>query len=137
MRRPLRWSLAAVCLWLLAAGCQSEQAKQAPLRPAVEAKLSDIDVPAGFTCEADKSWLYADDQLRLAHLRYRGSPPLAKAVQFFLDQMPVRNWKLSYQTENFGYTSLVFSKGPEVCTVTLYRSWGNTYITIDLTKQPD
>lgn len=137
MRGPLRWTLAAAVLTWLLVGCQSEEAKQLPLRPAAEARLSDIDVPAGFAPETDRSWLYADDALRLAHLRYKGSPPAAKAIQFFLDQMPMRNWKLSYQAENFGYTSLVFTKGAEVSTVTLYRSWGSTYITIDLTKRPD
>lgn len=137
MVRPLVWVAVMVVSVMLVGGCQSEVEKQMPLRPAGEARLSDVEVPVGFKYEKEKSWLHADDRIRLAHLCYTGKPPVVKAVQFFLDQMPMRNWKLSHQTENFGYTSLVFSKGPEVCTVTLYRSWGTTYVTIDLTKQPD
>jgi hypothetical protein len=137
MDRTHGWALAIVLLGGLLVGCQSEEAKQRPLRVSDEARLSDVDVPAGFRYESDKSWIRADAQLRLAQLRYRGSPSMDKTTEFFLNQMPLRNWKLSHQTENFGNVSLVFSKGPEVCTITLYRSWGTTHLRIELGKRAD
>ena len=127
--------LAVVVLCALLGGCESQSSKQIPLRPGSEGRLSDVAVPAGFKPEAERSWLYADEQLRLAHLRYQGSPSLDQAMEFFLNQMPVGNWKLSHQSENFGMVSLVFVKGPELCTITMYRDWGKTHMTLDLTKQ--
>lgn len=133
MPRPLTWVvLGCVWLWL---GCQAEQVPQAPLRPAKEATLSDVSVPEGFSADRQSSWLYADEKMRLAHLSYRGAPAIEPTVRFFLDHMPMQNWKLSHQTENFGYTSLVFTKGVELCTITLYRSLGRTYVTMHLTRQ--
>ncbi len=137
MARPLVWVLVMAVSVSLLAGCQSEDTKQMPLRPARETQLSDVDVPIGFKYEKAKSWLHVDDRIRLAHLSYKGSPQVIQVEQFFLDQMPMRNWKLSHQAENYGHTTLVFSKGAEVCTIDLYRSWGETRITVTLTKRPD
>jgi len=137
MGRAQGWLLVMVLFGGVVVGCQSEEAKRMPLRVGGEARLSDVDVPASFKYEADKSWIHAEAQLRLAQLRYSGSPPMSKVIDFYLEQMPLRNWKLSHQAENFGNVSLVFVKGPEVCTITLYRSWGKTHVTIDLQKRID
>lgn len=133
MVRPVTLALLG-CMWLWL-GCQAEQVPQAPLRPAKEATLSDVSVPEGFAADKKSSWLYADESTRLAHLAYKGSPAVERTVRFFLDHMPMQDWKLSHQTENFGYTGLVFTKGVELCTITLYRSLGTTYVTVHLTRQ--
>ena len=132
MRRLTVVLLVCVGLWL---GCQTEQVPEAPLRPGKEARLSDVSIPDGFSADTQNSWLYADEGTRLAHLSYTGRPAVEPTVRFFLDQMPMQNWKLSHQREDFGLSSMVFTKGAEVCTITLYRSWGMTYVTVNLTKQ--
>jgi len=137
MVRRLGWVLVVMVSVSTFMSCQSEDTKQMPLRPARETQLSDIDVPIGFKYDKARSWLHVDDRIRLAHLSYKGSPRVVQVEQFFLDQMPVRNWKLSHQAENYGHTTLVFSKGGEVCTIDLYRSWGETRITVTLNKRPD
>ena len=98
MARPLVWAMVIVVSVSLLAGCQSEDTKQMPLRPARETQLSDVDVPIGFKYEKARSWLHVDDRIRVAHLRYKGSPQMFRVEQFFLDQMPMRNWKLSNQS---------------------------------------
>jgi hypothetical protein len=132
VRRLTVLLLGCVWFWL---GCQAEQVPEAPLRPGKESRLSDVSVPEGFVADVQNSWLYADEGTRVAHLSYKGRPAVEPTVRFFLDHMPMQNWKLGHQTENFGYTSLVFTKGAELCTITLYRSLGKTYVTVDLRKQ--
>jgi hypothetical protein len=108
---------------------------EAPLRPGQESRLSDVSVPEGFTAETQNSWLHAEEGMRLAHLSYKGRPAVEPTVRFFLDHMPMQNWKLSHQREDFGLSSMVFTKGAEICTITLYRSLGMTYVTVNLTRQ--
>ena len=132
MRRLTLVLLGCVWLWL---GCQTEQVPEAPLRAGKEARLSDVSVPEGFSADTQNSWLHAEEGIRLAHLSYKGRPAVESTVRFFLDQMPMQNWKLSHQREDFGLTSMVFTKGAEVCTITLYRSWGMTHVTVNLTRQ--
>jgi hypothetical protein len=133
MARPLTWVLLG-CVWFWV-GCQTQQVPEAPLRPAPASRLTDVSIPEGFTADTQNSWLYANEKMRLAHLSYKGPAGVQTTVRFFLDQMPMQNWKRSHVTEDFGYTSLVFTKGVEVCTITLYRSWGTTHVTVNLTRQ--
>jgi len=137
MMWPRNWLLGVALGAVLLAGCESGPARQMPLRPTSSVHISDIDVPIGFRVDNAKSYSFADDQVRRAYLTYTGNAPVAKVVQFFLDQMPIRNWKLANRAANFGTTSMVFIKGPEVCTVSTYRSWGTTYIIVKLNKRPD
>jgi hypothetical protein len=108
-----------------------------PLRPATNVYISDVDVPLGFKLDGKKSYSFVDDQVRRAHLKYTGSASTRKVIRFFLDQMPIRNWKLTSQAANFGTTDLHFVKGSEMCTVSTHRSFGTTYIVIQLGKRPD
>jgi len=120
----------------LLVGCQSEAELQTPLRSDLEERrLNDIDVPAGFSLDGSKSWFLAEENIRRGYLRYKGRPSVNRTIEFFLTQMQAHNWTLLDQSENHGTSMLVFTKGPERCTMSLFRDWGTTHVTVRLTKQ--
>ena len=124
--------------WLLCvAGCASpssvspakERASTAPLQTAALLKFSDVPIPVGFQLIDNESFTFQNELARVGLLKYVGRPTADRVVQFYLEQMPLYQWRFLNLLE---YESRIinFEKPEQTCIVTVGKRGDRTQVTI-------
>ena len=83
--------------------------------------IADVPVPAGFSLVKDKStskWS-TPSNMRIVDHDYSGNEDYLPVIRFYRDQLPPLGWQLVDQTQSGPETTLQFTKGNEVCSVTV------------------
>ncbi len=121
---PLLAGLGLAGLVLMALGCGEEAARPAAAAPAVNPRLPDVPVPAGFKFQADQSTERRVRGFRFVRHYYKGKASVREVTQFYRDIMPRAGWRSVEESLVSGRRRLLFEKGNETCHISIWDDWG-------------
>ena len=128
--------LAAICVGFLCTGCANYfSGSYAPLVSSTHPEIQDIPIPMGFELDRDESESNSTQSLRIINYVYTGNSSVNTLVKFYEKQMEQYNWGSPNKKLFEGLNILTFTKGSEICTITISRSGGilpKTYLKIKL-----
>jgi len=113
---------------------QAQEEKASSHHPAGQyAEFQDILVPEPMKIQPKKSLSFeTGNNVQVGVLVYEGKAEPRSLFQFFLNNMPNRNWRLvSYL--KYGRYMAVFEKGDKICTIYLEENPFNTLLNIWVT----
>ena len=96
-------------------------ADQAPLAASRITAIPDLPVPASMKILKGLSSSYEGAGSRMVNYTYEGWVDILRVHRFYRDQMPVSNWHLLADNFDRGVYKMTFSKGSEICTVTIKK----------------
>ena len=99
------------------------------LQVAVDLRIDDIPVPAGFKLDVADSFAFQNDYTRVGLLRYTGRAGVDEVVDFYKEQMPLYNWVLVNVIE-YERSLLNFEKDKQSCIIICEGSRSRTVLTI-------
>jgi hypothetical protein len=134
LAQALRLALVLGATAVALGGCTSDKNPGTPLIPAVNAPISDVPLPAGFTIDMSKSISHVvpGNSFRSVNHEYKGSDAAIPVVRFYKDQMPPKGWTLIDQNEVKGKYTLRFSKNKEDCAVSVWEGTFDTHINVTI-----
>jgi hypothetical protein len=121
---PVLAGLALAGLVVLALGCGEERGAPAASAPAVNPRLPDIPVPAGFQFLDKESYESMMGGRRQVLHRYKGDAPVRQVAEFYRRNMVPLGWTVSSERFVEGKQRLVFAKGNEACHISIWDEWG-------------
>ncbi len=121
---PVLAALALTGLLVLSLGCEPEQRDAAAAAPAVNPRLPDIPVPAGFEFQNGESSDSTINGSRQVLHCYKGSASVRQVAEFYRRSMASFGWTLSSEKFAGGVQRLRFEKDGETCHVSIWESWG-------------
>ena len=110
-------------------------ADQAPLAASKITAIPDLPVPANMKILKGLSSSYEGAGSRMVNYTYEGWVDIRRVHRFYRDQMPVSNWHLLADNFDRGTYNMTFSKGTEVCTVTIKKKLLQTRVQL-LIQEP-
>jgi hypothetical protein len=143
MTMRMRLAVLCVLLGVLAVGCcefmktgsrDNAATAQERLALAEDLRFNDIPVPRGFTYVPEESWTYETKGMRFAEMQYAGDASVQSVMEFFLNQMPLRDWEQAVSAGPEMHKRLRFKhkNKSENCQILIHRAWGKTTITIEV-----
>lgn len=130
-RHCLIVAISGMCLWI-ASSCATRQPTSPPARlPAPSSQqtverassgqwvlnqYADLPVPRGYEYKPDQSFVFAQEGLRTADLRYEGDLPVEELIRFYQDSMPTSGWKFLRLT-GMRMKTITFTKDGEMCEI--------------------
>ncbi|MBM4019520.1 MAG: hypothetical protein FJ288_14580 [Planctomycetes bacterium] len=121
---PVLAALGLAGLMVLSLGCGPNKDMAAATAPAINPRLPDVPVPFGFKFNTGDSYDRVSGEYRSVKHLYEGSAPLRQVTEFYRQQMPAFGWTLREENFGNGTQRFVFSKGADVCYVSIWDSWG-------------
>jgi len=121
---PVLAALAILGLMVLALGCGEKREVAATSAPAVNPRLQDVPVPAGFKFKADLSRDRAVAGFRFVEHLYEGNAPIRHVSDFYRSYMPRMGWTPVEERFVAGKQRLRYEKGNDTCHVSVYDDWG-------------
>ena len=121
---PVLAALAILGLVVMALGCGEKREAAATTAPAVNPRLADVPVPAGFKFEADRSRSRIVGQFRFIEHRYEGRATVRQVAEFYRRGMPVLGWRTLEENFVSGRQRLLFDKGNDTCHISIWDDWG-------------
>lgn len=131
-------ALLSVCTLLFLQGCATgtvsseTRAKQIqPLspQPANALRFQDIPAPSGFKLVPKESFIFENNSVRFAFLKYTGHVGANRLVEFYRARMPEYGWQAINIIEHEARL-LNFEKTDQTCVVTIDSSATSSSITI-------
>ena len=132
------------CLW----GCQDKTlttasaSKEEEIKPSEklvadpDRRLADVPVPLGAHFKAGSSRSYQTGSRRRVDHNYGIWAKKSLVRRFYLDNMPVRGWKLTNSITGQGAYYMSYKKGRESCRVSIGPSNWCFQTRIEITVQP-
>jgi len=121
---PVLAGFALLGLVLLSLGCNEERGRAATAAPAVNPRLPDVPVPAGFTFKADESQERQARGFRFVRHNYKGDATVRQVADFYREYMPRMGWRMLEESLVNGRQRLMFEKGSDTCHVSIWDDWG-------------
>jgi hypothetical protein len=121
---PVLAGLAIFGLMVMALGCNEDTGRAATAAPAVNPRLPDVPVPAGFSFDADRSKERMARGFRFVEHHYKGKATVRQVAGFYRDIMPRAGWKPLEENLVSGRQRLLFEKGNDTCHVSIWDDWG-------------
>jgi len=128
---PLLAGFALLGLVLLSLGCNEEGGRAATAAPAVNPRLPDVPVPAGFVFKANESQERQARGFRFVRHSYKGDATVRQVTDFYREYMPRMGWRLLEESLVRGRQRLMFEKGSDTCHVSIWDDWG-THVLIQV-----
>jgi hypothetical protein len=120
---PILAGLGLVGLLVLSQGCGP--AKTFPMDTTfVNPGLSDVPVPTGTKFNMNESYQRLAGGARNVRHYYDADWPLREVSAFYRKHMPEFGWAMKEDNLSNGTQRFVFSKGGDICYVSLWDSWG-------------
>jgi len=121
---PVLAGLAIVGLLVVALGCNEDGGRAATAAPAVNPRLPDVPVPAGFSFDAGRSKERRARGFRFVEHHYKGDATVRQVTDFYRDIMPRVGWNMVEETFVSGRQRMLFEKGNDNCHVSIWEDWG-------------
>ena len=121
---PVLAALAILGLLVMALGCGQKREVAATTAPAVNPRLQDVPVPAGFKFKADRSSDRAVGGFRFVRHLFEGGAPVRQVSEFYRRTMPVLGWGMLEENFVSGRRRLLFEKGNDTCHISVWDDWG-------------
>lgn len=121
---PVLSALAIFGLLVIALGCGETRETAATSAPAVNPRLPDVPVPAGFKFMSDRSNARIVGQFRYVNHFYEGGSTVRQVTDFYRRSMPTVGWKSAEETLVSGRQRLRFEKDNDTCYISVYDDWG-------------
>lgn len=125
---------------LMASGCENPfQAPVEPVRPLAVApvQFKDVPIPYGFEFLPNQSGSHIAPTFRSGVMKYRGDALLSRTKSFFANEMPAAGWDVySIREPSMGTAVMKFTKGKELCTVTIRAEEKTTELKVEIGPLP-
>ena len=121
---PVLAALAIVGLLVMALGCGEKREAAATTAPAVNPRLRDVPVPAGFKFKTGQSSDRAVGGFRLVRHLYEGGATVRQVSEFYRRNMPVLGWRMIEENFVSGRRRLLYDKGNDTCHISVWDDWG-------------
>jgi len=121
---PVLAGLAILGLMVLTLGCNEDRGRAAAAAPAVNPRLPDVPVPAGFTFKSDQSTERRARGFRFVRHYYTGGATVRQVAEFYRDIMPRAGWTPIEENLVSGRQRMLFEKGNDTCHVSIWEDWG-------------
>ena len=121
---PVLAALAILGLMVMAMGCGEKREVAATTAPAVNPRLKDVPVPAGFKFKTDQSSDRAVGGFRFVRHLYEGGATVRQVSEFYRRNMPVLGWRSLEASLVSGRQRLLFDKGNDTCHISVWDDWG-------------
>jgi len=121
---PVLAALALVGLLVMALGCGEKREVAATTAPAVNPRLRDVPVPAGFTFKAGQSSDRAVGGFRFVRHLYEGGATVRQVSEFYRRNMPPLGWRMLEENFVSGRRRLLYDKGNDTCHISVWDDWG-------------
>jgi len=121
---PVLAALAIFGIMWMALGCNEEKGRAAAAAPAVNPRLPDVPVPAGFTFQPKDSTERRARGFRFVRHYYKGGATIRQVAEFYRDVMPRVGWRTVEENLVSGKQRMVFEKGNDTCHISLWEDWG-------------
>jgi len=121
---PVLAALAIFGLMVLALGCGEKREQPATTAPAVNPRLRDVPVPAGFKFKADQSSDRTVGGFRFVEHLYEGNASIRHVSDFYRSYMPMMGWTAVEERFVAGKQRLRYEKDNDACHVSVYDDWG-------------
>ena len=120
---PILAGLGLVGLLILSQGCGPT--KTFPMDTTfVNPALPDVPVPTGTKFNTNESYQHLTAGARSVRHYYDVDWPLREASAFYRKHMPEFGWAMKEDNLSNGTQRFVFSKGNDICYVSIWDSWG-------------
>ncbi|MCI0650319.1 MAG: hypothetical protein L0Z55_00400 [Planctomycetes bacterium] len=129
-KREFARSAAIICAFVAGAmfavsGCADSPAK-ANVEVVKDRQYADIPVPDGFHLDGNRNWAYEKFMdppvgMRVCEMVYWGDRPLKELTNWYLEQMPLCDWKHETTIEQDG-VEITFTKRAEKATIKIERA---------------
>jgi len=77
---------------------------------------TDLPIPNGYEFKPDESFVFVQDALRSADLKYEGNLPVEKLIRFYAEAMPTNGWQFLRMT-GVKMKTITFVKAGEICEI--------------------
>jgi len=121
---PVLAALALVGLMVMALGCGEKREVAATTAPAVNPRLQDVPVPAGFKFKTDRSRDRAVGGFRFVEHFYEGNASVRQVSDFYRRHMPLLGWRMLEENFVSGRRRLLYDKGNDTCHISVWDDWG-------------
>ncbi|HUU93888.1 MAG TPA: hypothetical protein VM238_22065 [Phycisphaerae bacterium] len=121
---PVLAALAIVGLLVMALGCGEKREAAATTAPAVNPRLQDVPVPAGFKFNTDQSSDRAVGGFRFVRHLYEGGATVRQVSEFYRRNMPPLGWQMLEENFVSGRRRLLYDKGNDTCHISVWDDWG-------------
>lgn len=121
---PVLAALAILGLMVMAMGCGEKREVAATTAPAVNPRLRDVPVPAGFKFKTDQSSDRAVGGFRFVRHMYEGGATVRQVSDFYRRNMPLLGWRTLEESFVSGRRRLLFDKGNDTCHISVWDDWG-------------
>jgi len=121
---PILAGLAIVGLMVVTLGCNEDRGRAATAAPAVNPRLPDVPVPAGFSFDAGRSKERRARGFRFVEHHYKGDATVRQVADFYRDTMPRAGWNMVEENFVSGRQRMLFAKGHDNCHLSIWEDWG-------------
>jgi len=121
---PVLVALALLGLMWVALGCNEERGRAAAAAPAVNPRLPDVPIPAGFAFQADQSTERRARGFRFVRHYYKGGTTIRQVAEFYRSVMPRVGWRAIEESLVSGRQRMMYEKGNDTCHISIWDDWG-------------